>query len=265
MSGARAGDRGPVRIRRGLVGAVALLGVLEALTRAEIVSPAYLPPASAVLVTTLRILVDPEFLTAMVATLAAWAGGLAVAACIAVPLGLVLGTSRRGYLASLAAVEFLRPIPSVALIPLAILLLGRGLDMRVALIAYASLWPILVNTVSGVREADPLARDTARAFGYGPRAIVRLVTLPSAAPFVATGVRIASAIALIVGISAELIAGGGPGIGTWMLTHSLSGIDRELVYAAIVVAGLLGLATNTLMVAVERRLFAWHPRIREAG
>jgi NitT/TauT family transport system permease protein len=251
---------------RGLTGALVLFVALEALTRAELVSPTYLPPASAVVATTLRILVDLEFLAAVGGTLAAWALGLLLASAIAVPLGLLLGWSWRGYLASTTAIELLRPIPSVALIPLAILLLGRGLDMRVALVAYASLWPILLNTIYGVRDVDPVARDTARAFGFGTLATLRRVSLPSAAPFIYTGIRIAAAIALIVAISAELVAGGSTaGIGVWMLERTQPGITRELMYAAIVVTGLLGLGIDVLMVAGERRLFGWHQRLRRAA
>ena len=98
-----------------------------------------------------------------------------------------------------------RPIPSVALIPLAILLLGRGIDMRVALVAYASAWPILFNTITGVREVDPQARDTARAYGFNAGEVLARVTLPAAAPFIATGVRISAGIALILAVSTELI------------------------------------------------------------
>src|SRR5687768_1353098 len=121
-----------VRPLRGLIGAGLLFGALELLTRAELVNAEYLPPASVILVTTARILVDPEFLANVGATLAAWAIGMVVASLVAVPLGLLLGASRATYRAATTAIEFLRPIPSVALIPLAILLLGRGLDMKVA-------------------------------------------------------------------------------------------------------------------------------------
>ncbi len=250
---------------RGLIGAVVLFGVLEAVTRSALVHPTYLPPASVILATTLQLLTDPEFLLNVGGTVVAWTLGMITAMLIAVPLGIVLGSSRRSYLASITAIEFLRPIPSVALIPLAILLLGRGLDMRVALIAYAATWPILFNTVYGIREVDPVARDTARAFGFGRAAIMWNVSLPSAAPFIYTGLRISAAIALIVAISAELIAGGGPGIGTWMLANSQTGVPRELLYAGIVVSGLLGLAIDSGMVFGERRLFGWSIRVRSAA
>lgn len=253
------------RLARGATGLLVLFLLAEAVTRLEIVNPTYLPPASSVLVTTLRVLVDAAFLGHVVATLAAWAIGLGVAGAIAVPIGVVLGSSWRSYLASTAAIEFLRPIPSVALIPLAILLMGRGLDMKVLLVAYASVWPILFNTMYGVREVDPLARDTGRAFGLGRAAVLWRIALPAASPFIATGVRVSAGIALILAISAELIAGGTQGLGVWMLANSQTGVPRQLLYAGIVVAGLLGLGLNALLATGERRLFAWHPRVRDAA
>jgi NitT/TauT family transport system permease protein len=249
---------------RGLIGALVLFGILELLTRAELVDPTYLPPASTILAMVGGILVDPEFLANVGGTLLAWSIGMLVAIAIAIPLGLLLGSSRRSYLASTTAIEFLRPIPSVALIPLVILLRGRGIDMKVILIVFAAVWPILFNTIYGIRDVDPLAKETARAFGLGRRAILWTVSLRAASPFIYTGIRLSAAIALILAISTELIAGGGLGIGTWMLANSETGVPRELLYAGIVVTGLIGLLMNSVLVAGERRLFGWHPRIRMA-
>jgi NitT/TauT family transport system permease protein len=248
---------------RGLVGVLCLFALLEVLTRAGLVSPRYLPPASSILGRTAAILVDADFLANVGGTLLAWAAGLLLAVVVAVPLGLLLGSSATAHAASRAFVELLRPVPSVALIPLAILLFGRGTEMKVALILYASVWPILINTVSGVHDVDPVAVDTARSFGLRGRALLLRVTLPSAAPFVFTGVRVAAAIALILAVSTELLAGGGRGIGTWMLERSLAGSAQASVYAGTIVAGLLGLLVNVVFVAWERRLFAWHGGSRE--
>jgi NitT/TauT family transport system permease protein len=253
-----------VRFARGLAGGVVLFLLLEALTRAGLVDPGYLPPASGVLVRTASLVVDPTFLGQVAGTLRAWAVGLAIAMAVAIPLGVLLGSSRRSYVASITAIEFLRPIPSVALIPLVILLQGRGLEMKASLVAYASLWPVLFNTIYGMREVDPVARDTARVFGYGRLAVLWRVSLPSAAPFIYTGIRVAAGIALILAISTELIAGGSEGIGTWMLSMSQTGVDRTFLYAGIVTAGLVGLAINGVLVALEGRLFAWHQRVRAA-
>jgi NitT/TauT family transport system permease protein len=262
MAEPESGGASRTRLVRGMIG-IAVVGlVLEAVTRAELVNPIYLPPASTVLLTSGRILLDAEFLSAVVATLQAWAIGLLIAIAVAVPLGLLLGSSRRAWLAGTAAIEFLRPIPSVALIPLAIILWGTGPDMTIRLIVYASTWPILFNTIYGMREVDPIAKDTARAFGYSRLEVLWRVSMRSASPFVYTGFRVAAAIALIVAVSTELIAGGSDGIGTWMLVRSQSGTEREFVYAGTVVAGLLGLVINAFMVLGERRLFFWHQRMR---
>lgn len=263
MGQARArGPRRSARLRRGLVGALVLLVLLELLTRAELVNPRYLPPASEVLATTAQVLTDPDFLRNVLGTLRGWMLGMGLAILVGVPVGLLLGASRIAYVASRALVEFLRPVPSVALIPLAILLFGRDVQMKTALACYAAVWPILINTIYGMHDVDPIAKETARTFGLGRLAVIRRVALPSAAPFIYTGVRVAAAIALIVVVSTELLAGGSDGIGTWMLTRSAAGTDPGLVYAGTIVAGLLGLGLNALLVSGDRRWFAWHQRAR---
>lgn len=256
-----AGDRRRV-IARGVLGLLLLGGALELLTRVGMISPTSVPPATSMLLAAARLTVDPTFLAHAGATLAAWAGGLAVAALVAVPVGIALGSSNRAYRASIAAVELLRPIPSVALVPLAILLWGRGLDMKVLLVAYASSWPLLLNTIYGVHAIDPVAHETARVFGLGPAAIRRRVSLPAASPFVLAGLRIAAPIALIVAVSAELVGGGQLGIGVWMLANSQAGVPRDLLFGGIVITGVIGLALSGLLVAVERRLVGWHHRTR---
>jgi NitT/TauT family transport system permease protein len=246
---------------RGLIGVVVLFGLFEALTRAELVNPRYLPPASTILARTVGLLADAAFLRDVGATLLAWAVGLGAAVAVAVPLGVLLGASARAYQATHALVEFLRPIPSVALIPLAILLFGQGAQMKVALVVYGSSWPVLFNTIYGMHSVDPLARDTARSFGLDRLSILLRVAVPSASPFIWTGVRVASAIALILVFSAEALAGGQEGIGVFMISAQQSG-RQDLVYAATIVTGILGFLINWALVRVERRMFGWQPALR---
>jgi NitT/TauT family transport system permease protein len=250
------------RALRGLVGSLLLLAAVEFAVRVGGVGGGAIPPPSSVATTAASLLTDPDFLVNLAWTLTAWALGLALATAIALPLGALLAASPQSELAATTAIDFVRPIPSVALIPLAILLLGRGLDMRVALVAFAATWPILFNTITGLRSVDPVARDTARAFGLDRRAILRHVALPSALPFIATGLRISAATALILAISTELIAGGPPGLGTWMIGAVQPGVPRELLYAGIAIGGLLGLAINAALVGAERRLIGWDVRVR---
>jgi NitT/TauT family transport system permease protein len=240
---------------RGAVGALVLFAVLEVVTRAELLSST-LPPASTVLGETVELLSRGDFLTAALETLRAAVVGLGLAAAVAIPVGLLLGWGRTAYKGAIGVIELLRPIPSVALIPLGILLFGRD-ETKVPLVVYASLWPILFNTIYGIRSVDPVAVDTARAFGLGRWKVGTRVYLRAASPFIFTGVKIAASLAVILAVSSELIAGGTDGIGVWMLAAQANG-DQTRAFAVTVVAGLIGLVVHLTLTAAERRLFAWH-------
>ena len=167
MTAAVRSRRVPAKWVRGAIGVVVLFIVLEAVTRAELVTPDYLPPASSILRETFDLLTDPSFLGDVWVTLQACLIGLAIATVVAVPLGLVLGLTEVAYRATVVVIEFLRPIPSVALIPLAILIYGRGLEMKVSLVVFACVWPLLFNTIYGIHSVDPVAVDSARVLGLG--------------------------------------------------------------------------------------------------
>jgi ABC-type nitrate/sulfonate/bicarbonate transport system permease component len=157
-------------------------------------------------------------------------------------------------------IEFLRPVPSVALIPLAILIYGVDLESKVFLAAFASFWQLLVQTLYGVQDVDPVATETARAFGFSRGQRLVYVTLPSTVPYIATGLRIASSVALILAVTAELIIGS-PGLGR-EINSAHSGGNVELLYALTMTTGILGLALNRAFVAIERRVLHWHPSQR---
>lgn len=264
----RPGDpRGEVKRRQelglGLLGVLLAFGVCEAVSRAGIVRRSYLPPASEVLSRALELAGDSVFLDGIGATLRAWVLGLGLACAIAVPLGLLLGSVPLVDAAVRAIVEFLRPLPSVALIPLVSLLLGSGTETKVALITYACVWPILFNTIYGLGETDPLAKDTLRAFGFGRLAVLLRVELPGTAPFIAAGIRISAAVALILAVATEILAGFGEGLGIFIAQASLSTDGTRDVLAGVVWAGALGLVINGVLVWGERRLFPWTPEQRE--
>jgi NitT/TauT family transport system permease protein len=253
---------GSTRLVRGAIGMLVVFAIAEAISRSGIVSEAFLPPTSVVLARVAQLLVDPAFLGAVLATLYAWAIGLAICIVVSVTLGVILGSSRGAYSASRAVIEFLRPIPSVALIPLAILVLGNDAEMKIALIVFSTSWPVLFNTIYGMHDVDPIAKLTAKSFGRGRIETLLTVSLPSALPFIFTGIRIAASVALIVAISAELLAGASDGLGRWMLDASATGNRPDLVYAATIIAGLLGLAINGVLVLIERRFLSWQPALR---
>jgi ABC-type nitrate/sulfonate/bicarbonate transport system permease component len=189
-----------------------------------------------------------------------WALGLAVACAIAIPFGIAVGSSGLLYRSVRAVIEFLRPIPSVALIPLAVLIWGSGLESKVFLAAFAATWPLLMQTLYGVQDVDPVATDTARSFGFTRAQRLVHVTLPSAVPYIATGVRISAAVALILAVTAELVIGS-PGLGREInIARQSEAVD--IMYALIVVTGLLGWGMNVVFARVERRVLHWHPSQR---
>jgi NitT/TauT family transport system permease protein len=190
-------------------------------------------------------------------TLAVYAEGLTLATVLAVVLGILMGTYRPFYDAFKMIVEFLRPVPSVAMIPIAILFLGLGMQMRLSIVTYAAFWPLLISTLYGVRGIDPLALDVARNFGITGAEALRRVTLPSALTSIMTGLRVSSSIALVVTVTTELIAGNS-GIGFYI--SQMEQANRlPPMYAAIVLTGILGFCLNQLGLQLDKRVVFWTP------
>lgn len=241
--------------------AVAVLLVFwELVVQVGIVNETNIPPASAALSELVRQFGDGAFWSAVGSTLEGWALGLGIAVALGIPLGLLLGSSRWAYRALRVPIEFLRPIPSVALIPLAVLIYGQGLESKVFLAAFASFWPLLIQTIYGVQDVDPVATDTARSFGLGRAERMWRITVPSAVPYIATGIRISSAVALILAVTAELVIGAA-GLGR-EINVARSGGNLDVMYALIVATGLLGWLLNLTTSAGERRVLHWHPSQR---
>jgi NitT/TauT family transport system permease protein len=245
---------------RGAAGVAGFLLLAEVLGRTGVISPAVLPLTSTVLARAAGLAGNPGFLTDVAATLEAWALGLALAVAVAVPAGVVLGSVPGVRAATRAIVEFLRPIPSVALIVLVGLLLGPGLRMNLTLIVYAAVWPVLFNTIYGLDDTDPMAKETLRAFGFGRLAVIRFAALPSAAPFIATGIRLASSIAIILNISTGYLTGriSGNGIGAFIAQANTGAGNTAVVLAAAFWTGVLGLLLNGILLAAQRWLLPWH-------
>jgi NitT/TauT family transport system permease protein len=245
------------RAVRGAAGVAGAVAVIELVSRAGLVDETALPPASTIVARAGEQLGDGAFRDGLASTLGAWAGGMLIAIAVAVPLGLALGSIRWLDTASRVLVELMRPIPSVALIPLAIVIFASTTNVKMSLIVYAATWPILINTLYALRDVDPLAKDTLRSFGFGRLAVLWRVTVPSAAPFVTTGIRISASIGLVVVISAELFAGGG-GLGTYLSETQSGGGRTDLLLAGALWAGLVGLTINVALVWAERKAFRWH-------
>jgi NitT/TauT family transport system permease protein len=245
-----------------VLGVVLVLALFEVLGRAGIVARSYLPPSSQVLARAAVLAGRTGFLGAVGTTLGAWLAALACGVAAGAVLGALLGAVPAVRAAVGALVEFLRPIPSVALIPLAALLLGSGLGLTTALGGYAAVWPVLFNTLYGIAGTDPVAADTLRAFGFGRWQVLWRVSVPGAAPFAATGVRLASSIVLIVVVGTEILSGRPDGIGGYAAAAETGTGGTVTVLACAVWAGLLGLLIDTALVRGRARAFAWAVRER---
>ncbi|MBK1785359.1 ABC transporter permease [Prauserella cavernicola] len=250
---------------RNLVGLIGFFLLWEGAVRVGLVPELFVPPPSEVLATTVGLLGQEPFIRDVIATVLAWAIALLISVAIAVPAGLLLGSVPWLRNATRVIVEFLRPIPSVALIPLVLLVVGGGPEAKITLAVYAAVWPILFNTIYALSEIDPVLMDTARACGTSRGRMLTSVALPHAAPFVFTGVRMSAAIALILVVSTEYVAGAASGLGNFILEASSGGSNMDEVLAGTVVAGLIGYLINDGLERIGKRAFRWNEVAGEAA
>jgi ABC-type nitrate/sulfonate/bicarbonate transport system permease component len=237
----------------GLAGLAGLLLLVEALPRSGLVDQRFLPPTTRIAAALADEVGGAAFWRALGDTLLAWAAGLAIA---------VVGGGLGGVLraATASTVEFLRPIPSVALIPLAVLLYGTALGSTLLLVVYAAFWQVLVQVLYGVADVDPVADETARSFRFTAWARIRYVLWPTSLPYVFTGIRLAASVALVLAVTTELVIGS-PGLGNLIGVAQTSNAVPSM-YALIAVTGLLGVAINLAARVGERRLLRWHQSVR---
>lgn len=196
------------------------------------------------------------FAAAVLATITAVVMAVAAGLAAAVALGVVFGSSRLAYRAFGLPFEILRPVPAVAFIPLAILALGQGRTMEVAVGALGCWWPMLFNTVYGVGQVDAQARDAARVLGCGRLALVVRVVLPSILPFLMAGLRTAAPLALIIVIGAEYLASAGHGLGGVLIQATSTG-DIDVLWATAVLTGVLGIAIGAAVALATRLACPW--------
>ncbi|MGC4898844.1 ABC transporter permease [Micromonospora echinospora] len=249
-------------MRKILLGAVGLLGFLvvwQLIPTLGLVDPHYLPYATDVFGRLAQEVRDLAFWRRVRLTMTSWAIGLTVATLAAVALGTVVGLVPFLRRATHTTVEFLRPVPSVALIPLAVLMFGLQMRAALVIIVYAAFWQVFVQVIYGVADVDTVARDTARSFGLTRAERLRYLVLPTALPYLMTGLRLGAAVALILAVTAEMVIGN-PGLGR-MIELSRSAGDAVGLYGLVVVTGILGLLVNVVFRFVERRSLAWHQSV----
>jgi ABC-type nitrate/sulfonate/bicarbonate transport system permease component len=249
-----------VKVIYGLAGLLGFGVLLELAPRLGLVSDRYAPPTSEILSTLAEQFGRGDFWLAVLDTVRTWLLGLVIAVALGVAIGVVIGSVPILRAATASTIEFLRPIPSVALIPLVVVLQGPTVAATLILVVYAAFWQVLIQVLAGVADIDPVASDTAHSYHLGRWARIRFLVWPTALPYVVTGVRLAATVALILTITGELVIGS-PGLGQEIANARSSGAV-PVMYALIVVTGLFGVAANVLTRTAERRALAWHPSMR---
>ncbi|MGI8680691.1 MAG: ABC transporter permease [Mycobacteriales bacterium] len=189
--------------------------------------------------------------------------GYGLAVLIGVALGTLLGLSRTLSTALDPVLQFLRALPPPALIPVSLLVFGAGDSAKIFLIVLGAVWPVLLNTVDGVRSVDQTALDMARSYRIPARARLTRLVLPSALPRIFAGARTALAIAIILMVVSELI-GADNGVG-YYVQLAQRGFNIPEMWAGTVLLGLLGFGFNAVFVTVEKRVLHWHLATTERG
>jgi len=244
--------------RRLIIRTASIVGFIlfwELIARAGLFNPVLLPPPSAVLLAAKTMLISGQLLPNIAASLMRVCAGFFLATIIAVPLGIVCGWYEVLFNIVDPIVELFRPIPVLALLPMAILWFGIGESSKIFLITYGSFFPIFVNTIAGVRYVDPVLVQAAESLGATQLQIFRRVILMAAMPDIATGLRLGLGFSFLTIVAAEMIASQS-GLGFLIVDTQLTfQTDRTLV--ATLMFGILGFAMSALLLAVERRLLSW--------
>jgi ABC-type nitrate/sulfonate/bicarbonate transport system permease component len=239
---------------------VVFIGVLLVLWEIAAINaifpPMSFPRMSAILETWWELLLSGELLRELVPSLWRMFAGYFIGVALGVGLGLLMGYFRFFYNLLEPITEVLRPIPSPAYLPIMILFLGIDDEMKVFMIAFASIFPVLLNTYSGVRSVDPIQLQTARTFGVSGRRLLTQIVLPASSPYIFTGMRVSLAVALIVMVIAEMVAASN-GIGYFILSAQRGFKIRDM-FAGVLTLAMLGYILNRLFLAIENRVLAWH-------
>jgi NitT/TauT family transport system permease protein len=242
---------------------MAVLGIWEFVSRTGLVYEQALSPPTWIARALVSDVQHGSLWVSVWQTVEAWLLGMGIVIGIAIPVGVLIGTSKILSRASFVTLEFLRAIPAIAALPILVLLYGIGFKLTVVLVILGALWPLLIQTMYGVQDVDPVTRETARVYGLGRFRIFRLVVAPSAAPYVATGLRISGVTGMILAIAATLIIGG-KGLGEAIAESQQTGLIPQM-YDRIFIAGLLGVVVTLSLRALERRFLHWHPSTRTAA
>jgi sulfonate transport system permease protein len=221
----------------------------------------FFPPLQQIVVDTVNLWFAQGHLSSdLLPSLINLAIGYAAAVALGVAGGVTLGLLPGLYDAVEPELEFLRAVPAVAILPVAIIAIGLGDNMRVAVIAFGALWPVLVNTIAGVRSTDPMVKDVSSVFRLRPWTRLFSVRLPSAAPQIFAGARTALSVAVVLIVVSEM-SGAFRGIGYFLLAAQRNFAITDM-WSAMIILGLLGYLLNLFFRLIEAHVLRWHPGYR---
>ncbi|WP_433943812.1 ABC transporter permease [Paenibacillus sp. SN-8-1] len=234
---------------------IAFMVLWEVAPRLGWTNATFLPPLSEVLSTWWSLLLSGDLAEHMEVSLVRSIEGFALALVVSVPLGLAIGwwKSVAQYLNPL--LELFRNTAVLALLPVFIMLLGLGETSKIAIIFYACVFPLLLNTISGVRNVDPLLIRSARSMGLSPIQLFRKVVLPASVPTIFVGIRQAGAASILVLVAAEM-AGAKSGLG-YFIQYTQFSFQITEMYAGIITISIFGVILNYALVTLEKKLTSW--------
>ncbi|MFB7874147.1 ABC transporter permease [Nocardia sp. NPDC056064] len=244
-----------IRIAKPLLAFALLLGAWELAPRFGLVDEVFLPPFSIVVQAFFELAANGQLGDHISASLTRSVTGFSIALVIAVPAGIAIAWYKPVSDFLNPVLELFRNTAALALLPVFVLILGIGETSKIALIGYATFFPILLNTITGVRTVDPLLVKSAVSLGFSPLRLFQKVILPAAVPSIFTGIRMAASGSILVLIAAEMI-GARAGLG-YLITAAQQNFQIPQMYAGIVAISLIGLGFNVALVALERRLSRW--------
>jgi NitT/TauT family transport system permease protein len=248
------------RVWRGLRRTIAITVFLilwEFAPRLGLVEPAFLPPLTEVLGKGVELIKNGQLASHVQASLSRSLLGFGLAIVYAVPLGLAIGWYRPFASVVSPLLEAMRNTAALALLPVFILLLGIGEASKIALVIYSCSFPILLNTIAGVRNVDPLLIKSARTMGLSPLQLFRKVILPASVPTVFVGIRLAGAYSLLVLVAAEMI-GAKAGLG-YLIIYAQYNFQIPNMYVGILSLTIIGLCFNQLLQQIEKHFTRWKP------
>lgn len=226
----------------GLVTAVGLASLWEAVVRSGLVTYQYLPSPTAIAASLGELLASGALLAALTHTVTVTLIGWVAAAVIGIGLGTLLGLSGTAYRHSITSFEVMRAVPPITLVPAALLIFGFSVSMELVIVVYAGAWPLLMNTLGGVRGVPTELLDVARMLRMPKTMVLRKVILPAALPSIVVGLRLALSLCLVLAVVAEMV-GNPAGLGNGLISAQLA-IQPERMFAYVLAIGVVGIVLN---------------------